>query len=136
MTALVHLVPVDDLVKILVGPTTWRPVDLARENRDRDRDFRNVYRGEGSPSKLRSIPVGSRRGRAGVREPVECDVVEHLITRECPLGLATAVGPRGKLVIEEGRQADRRIRQPITQGLRACIHHLGIAEALVVENVE
>jgi hypothetical protein len=60
------------------------------------------------------VPVKLRRRTGGVREPVERDVIEHLISREFALGLAARISPSGELIIHPGSRAGR---EPVNHGL-------------------
>src|SRR4030095_7729810 len=65
------------------------------------------------------VPVELRRRYRSVGEPIERDVVEHLILGEGPLGLSPAICPGSKLVIKRrqpGRQANRSARSPVFAG--------------------
>src|SRR5215213_9209062 len=103
VTALVDLVPINELVKILFGPASRRAVYLAGKDRHGNRDRWDVHGIDWTHPP--HLPVGPRGRRPGVCEPVQRDVVEHLISRERPLGLAAAIGPGGELVIEKSSQA-------------------------------
>src|SRR3712207_5593239 len=58
VTALVDLVPVDQIVKGLLRPASGCSVDLAWKDRYGDRDFLDLDRVEGTASALRRVPVG------------------------------------------------------------------------------
>ena len=75
VTALVHFVEVNQVVVAALSPGTGRLVDLARKHRDRRRN-RDIDRIE----IVRVIfPIELCRGCRRVRQPVERDVVEHLV---------------------------------------------------------
>ena len=85
------------------------------------------------------LPVETSRGDRRVRQPVERDVVEDVVAREA-LGLPVEdAGDQlvaARVVVEDpGGQADGRIRDPV-QRLRAVRHLLGVAQAVLVEEVE
>src|SRR5262245_32767844 len=134
VSAFVGFVPIDELVEGLLSPTARSTVDLPGEDRHCDRDLRDLNCVERSAPALRRVPVGPRRGGAGVREPIERDVVEDLISRKRLLN--PVVRPLGEFVVEKGEHADRRIRERIAQGLRPGIHHLGIAESFSIKVLE
>src|SRR5262245_9422502 len=134
MSAFVDFVPVDELLEGLLSPAARSAVDLPGEDCHRNRHLRNLNCVERPAPSLRGVPVGPRRGGAGVREPIERDVVKNLISRESALN--TLIGPLGELVVEKGKHADRRICERIAQGLWPGIHHFGIAEPLPVEVLE
>src|SRR5438093_7833720 len=98
VTALLDLVPINELVITLLDPASWRTIDLAGKDRHcrRDRDVHGVE------VVGVILPVELRGSGPGVRESVERDVVEHLVACEGPLGFAAAIRPRGELVIEPG----------------------------------
>src|SRR5262245_61838248 len=102
----------------LLCPTPRGRVKLIWKDADGDWD-RDVFRDE--KGKL-VFPIQTSRRDRRVRQPVECDVVENVISRK-PLGL-TGKDARheqlaGFVVVEYPcRQADRRIRNPVKR-LRA-----------------
>src|SRR6267154_4723659 len=116
-------------------PAPRSGVDLIGINADGNRDG-DVLGGE--KSKLVFSIQTSRRDRR-VRQPVEGDVVEDVVSRK-------ALGPAGKdarherltgfVVVEyPGRQADGRVRNPVKR-LRAVRHLDGVAQAMLVEKGE
>src|SRR5918997_2148848 len=61
VTALVDLVPVDEVAEGPLSPAPRRAVDLGREHRDRHREGRDVERVERAAPGLRAFPVRPRR---------------------------------------------------------------------------
>src|SRR4051812_8295936 len=86
VTALFDLVEVDELGIRPLGPAARRLVLLAGEHGDRDRDVHAL--GVEEPALV--FPVQTRRRDAAVRQPVQRDVVEDLVT--CELA-RRALGP-------------------------------------------
>jgi hypothetical protein len=78
VTALVDLVEIDELVITTLGPASWRTVDLAGKDRHGSRDG-DVH---GVEVVGVVLPVEPRGRDRTVREPVERDVIEHLVFRE------------------------------------------------------
>src|SRR2546428_4914786 len=116
-------------------PTPRGGVDLIWKDADGNRDG-DVLRGE--KGKL-VFPIQTSRRDRRVRQPVEGDVVENVISRKA-LGLAGKDARHERLtgfvVVEDpGRQADRRICKPV-QRLRAVRHLHGVAEAMLIEKSE
>jgi hypothetical protein len=66
VTALIDLVPVDEVAEGPLAPAPRRPVDLRREHRDRDRESRDADGVERAAAGLRAFPVGPRRRCPGV----------------------------------------------------------------------
>src|SRR5712664_2690291 len=116
-------------------PVPRSGVDLIGINADGDRDG-DVLGGEKSQLVL---PIQTSRRDRRVRQPVEGDVVENVISRKA-LGLA-GKDPRherltGFVVVEyPGRQADGRVRNPVKR-LWAVPHLEGVAKAGLVEQGE
>jgi hypothetical protein len=116
----------------LFSPLLRRRTDLLREGAHRDRDLDPLRREEGQLV----FPVQTSRRYRRVGQPVECDVVDDILSRQA-LGDAVEhprdlpIGP--DVVIEDPRgQADRRILDSV-QGLRPVPHLQGIAETMLVE---
>src|SRR5687768_739640 len=78
VTTLVDLVVVDEAGIRPLRPTPRRLILLARKHAHGDRDGNPLGVEEAAPV----FPVETRRGDARVREPVERDVVEDLVTRQ------------------------------------------------------
>src|SRR5438132_13394790 len=94
-------------------PAPRSGVDLIGINADGNRDG-DVLRGE--KGKL-VFPIQTSRRDRRVRQPVEGDVVENVVSRKA-LGLAGKDAcherPTGFVVVEyPGRQADGRVRNPV-----------------------
>src|SRR5947209_15358045 len=70
VTALVDLVPVDEVAEGPLAPAPRRPVDLRREHRDRDRESRDVDGVERAAAGLRAFPVRPRRRCPSVGQPI------------------------------------------------------------------
>src|SRR5260370_3511908 len=116
-------------------PTRGGGVDLIWKDADGNRDG-DVLRGE--KGKL-VLPIQTSRRDRRVRQPVEGDVVENVISRKA-LGLAGKDARHERLtgfvVVEyPGRQADGRVRNPV-KGLWAVPHLEGVAKAVLIEKGE
>jgi len=110
-------------------------VDLIWKDADGNRDG-DVLRGE--KGKL-VFPIQTSRRDRRVRQPVEGDVVENVISRKA-LGLAGKDARHERLtgfvVVEyPGRQADGRVRNPVKR-LWAVPHLEGVAKAVLIEKGE
>src|SRR5580693_2354992 len=83
VTALVHLVEVDDVGVRLLDPAARGPPDLAGERReaDRNRDRRGSLTGRTSIF-LSFFPVRARSRRPGACQPVQGDVVDDVVPGE------------------------------------------------------
>src|SRR5882762_9575143 len=108
-------------------PATRSGVDLIGINADGNRDG-DVLRGE--KGKL-VFPIQTSRRDRRVRQPVEDDVVENVISRKA-LGLAGKDARHERLtgfvVVEYlGRQTDGRVRNPVKR-LWAVPHLEGVAK--------
>jgi hypothetical protein len=102
-------------------------------HRDRDGD---VFRGKEGEL---AFPIQTSRRDRRVRQPVERDVVEDVVSRK-PLTLtvkdARDESVTARVVVEHpGCHADRRIPDPVKR-LRAVHHLLSVAQAVLVEKVE
>ena len=76
------------------------------------------------------LPVDARsRGRC-VGQPVQRDVVEHVVSVEQARGLAVVV------VEDPGREPDRRVRQGVADRLRPRAHDGAVGPVLLEERVE
>src|ERR1700704_1583313 len=116
-------------------PAPRSGVDLIGINADRNRD-RDVL---GSKKGKLVFPIQTSRRDRRVRQPVEGDVIENVISRKA-LGLAGKDARHERLtgfvVVEyPGRQADGRVRNPVKR-LRAVSHLEGVAQAMLVEKGE
>src|SRR5712672_2656175 len=81
--ALVELVVVDELWIRLLSPTRRRLVDLFGESAHGDGDLHAPHIEEAAGWKIMpGIPVEACRGDRGVRQPIERDVVEHVVPRQ------------------------------------------------------
>src|SRR5215216_4235686 len=106
VTAPVDLVEVDEVGVGLLGPASRRLVLLAGEDRYGNRDLHSL----GVEEAALVLPVEARSGDPGVRQPVERDVVEDLVTRQLArlaLGALQRLGNRhgglalGVVVVEQ-----------------------------------
>ena len=98
----------------LLGPAPRRRIDLVGKDADGDREGDALGGEEGQLA----FPVQTRRRDRRVRQPVERDVVEDVVSRQA-LGLAVGEDARdqvvaARVVVEHpGGQADRRIRERV-----------------------
>jgi hypothetical protein len=119
VTALVHLVVVDEPGIRPLGPAPGRLVLFAGEYAHGDRDG-NAF---GVEKAALVFPIETRRGDARVRQPVERDVVQDLVPRQFAGGARRPVQGRGDrggrlairvIVVEKpGGEADGRIRNSV-----------------------
>ena len=122
MAAFVDLVEIDELVIGPLGPTPRRLIVLAGKDahRSRDRDVGGVVKVDVT------FPIEASRGNRRVRQPIEREVVEHVVAREVACGMSIDRAPehgrgdrRRRLAItvavvkQPGCQADGRIRQSV-----------------------
>ena len=135
VTALVELVVVDELGIRLLRPAPRGLIELVGKGAHGDRDGDALRREEGELA----LPVEARRRDRRVRQPVERDVVEDVVARQAlglPVEDARDERVAARVVVEHpGGQADRRIRDRV-QRLRAVRHLAGVAQAVLVEEVE
>jgi hypothetical protein len=116
VAALVDFVEVDEAGVGLLGPASRRLVLLAGENGDRDGDRDTL----GVEEAALVFPVEARGRDPGVRQPVESDVVQDLVTRQLARGalrsFQRSCDRRGWLAVgivvveEPGREADGGVR--------------------------
>ena len=90
--------------------------DLAREGGVRGRHLDPGAVGDG-PADVAAGVVRPEGRVDGARHPVEHDVGQEHVLGEAPLDVAAAVAPGPKLFHDPGRQADRRVREPVGEGL-------------------
>src|SRR5438128_10618673 len=117
MSALVDFVVVDEVAVRSLDPAPRRAKDLVREDRE------GRWNGDlALVDDAGVLPVEPCSGGAGVREPVEGDVVEDVVSCEIALGLPCKdvcdLLVTARVVVDHpGSQADRRISQALTDGL-------------------
>lgn len=88
--------------KLRIGlrqPVLWRLVDLTGKHRDGDRDLD----GREFCARHDVFPIDATAGRAGVRQPIQCDVVEDGILAKGLFGIAACIHPVGYLVVKPQR---------------------------------
>ncbi|MNZ94576.1 hypothetical protein D3C78_1136890 [compost metagenome] len=92
----------------LPAPALRRLVDFLREDGDADGDI-DVPGLLGVRAEVVVVvfPIETCAGRAAVGQPVESDVVEHLIPGKHAFGLAIAVAPLREFLVDEGCKTDR-----------------------------
>src|SRR5258706_13215372 len=93
MSAMGGFVPIEEPRIDPLAPQARRLKHFARENAHRDRQIELLSREIGRET----LVVEARGGSGGVGEPIERDVVEHLVARDFPLRFAVAVGPLAEL---------------------------------------
>src|SRR5215203_5159874 len=76
VAAFLHLVEVDEVRIRLLGPAAWRLILLARKDAHCHRDGDTL----GVEEAASVFPVEPRRRDSRIRQPVERDVVEDLVT--------------------------------------------------------
>src|SRR5262245_39345568 len=116
MAPTIQLVPMNELGIETLGPAPRRRPEPAGEDAapHRELDAASIALADDP----RVLEIDSRRGRRRVRQPVEGDVVEHLVAAEHRLRITLAVGPGVELLVDPGGLPDRRIRQGVADGLR------------------
>src|SRR5437868_6475767 len=78
MTALVEPVVISQIGIRILCPTSWGCIELIRKGADGNRDGK-VFRGE---KRKLALPIKTSRRDPRVRQPVKCDVVQDVISRE------------------------------------------------------
>ena len=121
--------------KGFLRPAPRRRVDFVRKDTDGDRNFDVLWRKEGELI----LPVEAGRRDCRPRQPIERDVVEDIVSGQA---LGVALEDPGykriaaRVVVEHpGRQSHRRVFERV-QGLWAVCHFLGVAQTMLVEEVE
>src|SRR6476619_4799259 len=109
VASLGSLVPIEELRVDPVGPKLQRPVQLSGEDAYGHREV-HLLSGEIRVETFGVDPRGGGRGRC---QPVQTDVVEHVVARQNAFGIVIAFGPVSKLFVDPGGLADRRIGQRI-----------------------
>ena len=116
MAAALWLVPVDQLREELLCPVARRRKKLTRGHTDANGEVNCacVLR----HADLCMLGIDACRRRRSVGQPVERDVVQHLVARECVFGVALVVGPGVELLVNPGRLAGGRVRERVADRLR------------------
>src|ERR1700746_2482690 len=142
--AFIERVVINKVVIGPLGPTPRRFIVLAGKDAygSRDGDVGGVVEAN------LIFPIETSRRNRRVRQPIESDVVEHVISckRSCGVSILRApehgrgdcrrrLCPTVTVVNKPGCQPDRRIRQS-TQGLRARPHDLGVGASLRIQDLE
>src|SRR5882724_9187804 len=129
MSAMGGFVPVEESRIDPLAPQSRRLKQFARENAHGDRQIELLSREIGRET----LVVKARGGCGGVGEPIERDVVEHLVARDFPLRFAVAVGPLAELFVDPRRLTGGRVRQRVTDRLRPGGLNLGVTRSFVIE---
>src|SRR5258706_4564857 len=129
MSAMGGFVPVEEPGIDPLAPQSRRLEHFARENAHGDRQIEPLRREIGREA----LKVEARGGRGRVGEPIERDVVEHLIARDFPLRFVVAVGPLAELFVDPRRLAGGRVRPRVAEGLRAGGLNLGVTRFLLIK---
>src|SRR6266850_7801544 len=114
MSAMGGFVPIEESRIDPLAPQSRRLEHFARENAHGDRQIEPLRREIGREA----LKVEARGGRGRVGEPLERDVVAHLVARDFPLRFVDAVGPIAELFVDPRCLAAGRVRQRVTNGLR------------------
>src|SRR5215472_11912391 len=133
------VVVVDQLGIRLLRPTARRRIDLVRERAHSHRDLDAPHVKEAARRRVHIVPVKPRRRDRRVCQPIERDVIEHIVARQ-PLGLAVEdAGDHllaARIMINHpGCQADWRIDDSVER-LWAVVHLDRIAQALLEKEGE
>ena len=138
MSASVYLVVVDEFVIRPLRPTSRGLIVLAGKDAHSswDRDIGRVIKIEVK------FPIETSRRNRRVRQPVECEVIEYIVSCQVTCGVSINRAPEYcrsdrcrwlaitvTVVKEPSCQADGRIRQSV-QRLRASRHHLCVGTFL------
>src|SRR5258708_5263122 len=129
MSAVGGFVPIEESRIDPLAPQSRRLEHFARENAHGDRQIEPLRREIGRES----IEVEARGGRGRVGEPIERDVVEHLVARDFPLRFVVAVGPLAELFVDPRRLAGGRVRQRVADRLRPGGLNLGVTRSFIIE---
>ena len=126
MSALIDLVEVDQVGIGAPRPRLRGSIDLVREYRDghRERDLGGLLRGRAGDASSGVLPVDARCGGAGVRQPVQRDVVQHVVFRRRLLGIG-AIRPfrEARMPKQPCGEAGRRVGHAVADVLRPRRHH-------------
>src|SRR5882762_6421634 len=129
MSAVGGFVPIEESRIDPLAPQSRRSKQFAGENAHGDRQIEPLRREIGRETLI----VEARGGRGRVGEPIERDVVEHLVSRDFPLRFVVAVGPLPELFVDPRRLAGGRGRQRVADRLRPGGLYLGVARFLVIK---
>lgn len=115
MPAAVDRVLINELSHGSVGPAFESPINIFRK----DAVTGGKVELGGPEGTVKTLPIEPSRIGPCVRQPVQHEIVEHLIVRQSIFRHAFAIGPFLKLLVDPCGLRDRRVRQPITERLRA-----------------
>src|SRR5579862_7473552 len=117
VSAFVGPIVVNELRIGLLGPALRRLVNLIGESADGDGDLQAPDVKEAALRNPRGVPVKTRRGDCRVREPIDRDIVEHVVRGQAFLLPVEGPGDHpvaADVVIEHpGGKADRRVDQSV-----------------------
>src|SRR6202030_813057 len=129
MSAVGGFVPIEESRIDPLAPQSRRQKQFAGENAHGDRQIQPLRREIGRQTLI--VEARGVRGRVG--EPIERDVVEHLVARDFPLRFVVAVGPLAEFFVDPRRLAGGRVRQRVTDGLRPGGLYLGVTRFFVIK---
>src|SRR6266436_424939 len=114
VTALRNLVPIEEFRIGLLAPHLRRCEKVAFEDADCNRQI------EGHSREILSetLVIEPRRRRSSIGQPIERDVIQHVIERDGICGITLIVAPRLKLLVDPHCLPNRRIGQTVPQCLR------------------
>src|SRR4029453_1069092 len=123
--------PVEDVSETPLGQPSGGTRHLPRKDRATGGHIDEVFDGLGEPGGDLgdALPIEPRRRGAGAGEPVERDVIEHLILAEHLVKIASMIRPGPEFLEYPRAEAGRRVKQRITDGLRPSAMHGGIARS-------
>ena len=128
-------VAVDEVGIRLLCPAPRRRVELVGKDAHGSRQL-HAFRGKESEL---AFPVQASRGNGGVRQPIERDIVEDVLSRQSlrlPVNYTCDETVAAIVVVEHpGSQPNWGIYERV-QCLRSAPHFLGVGEPMLVEEVE
>ncbi len=134
MPSILDLVEVDQIAESLFRPRARCLEDLPRENAYGDRDGRDRTKSVEIIGLI--LPVDLSGGGACFREPVQRDIVQHLVSCQHLFRLLVTVSPGDELVVHPSSHANGRVDKRVTDRLWPGHHHLRVTSVVLVESRE
>src|SRR5579863_539961 len=126
VTTFRNLVPVEELRIGLVAPYLRRCKKVAFENAHRNRQI-DGHTGE---ILCETLNVKPRRGRGGIGQPVQGNVIQHVIDRDCLRWITLVVAPCLKFLVDPHCLPNRRVGQTVAECLGTGRLDRGITRAI------